>query len=239
MLNNDTLTKEAAKYRSDAKKRFDAALAALLTLAWKYKYMGGDFSFSADQELYSQALDICKEMSNGCLEDAEARIRSLFEEEFEIDNESADDTTERLDMAGSHLLTLLDLWIAVAFTNQFTKEYTRISIVRYLNNPIASGLFGTWGKDILKWGSGYSKNIYNQLTVIGQDFIIDASRMQEWREETDKGAIYYVRRRGSSYYCPDCDELCGYPIPIDQPFQRLHARCCCWPEYYYDEMPTP
>ena len=239
MLNNDTLTKEAAKFKSDAKKRFDIALAALLTLAWKYKFMGGDFSFEADPELYSQALEICRDMSDGCLKDAEAHIRELFEGEVDIDNESADDTIERLDMAGSHFLTLLDLWVAVAFTNDFSKEYTRISIVRYLNNPLASGLFGAWGKDVLKWGRGYSKNIYNQLTVIGQDFIIDASRMQEWRSESSNGATYYVRRRGSSFDCPECDELCGYPIPIDMPFERLHARCCCWPEYYYDEMPTP
>lgn len=239
MLSNDTLTKEAAKYKSDSNKRFDAALAALLALAWQYKYLGGDFTFSADPELYNSALAICREMSDGCMKDAEEHIRALFEEEIEIDNIEADDAIESFDMAGSHLIQLVELWAAVAFTNGFTQSYTRISIVRYLSNPFASGMFGMWGKDVLKWGRGYSKDIRSQIAVIGQNLIIDASRMQEWREESAKGATYYVRRRGSNYDCPDCDELCGFPIPIDQPFQRLHARCVCFPEYYYDEMPTP
>ena len=75
------------------------------------------------------------------------------------------------------------------------------------------------------------------MGVIGQNLIIDGARAHEWRKEMAGGATYYVRRRGSNYDCPDCDSLCGYPIPIDVPFERLHSRCVCWAEYHYDEMP--
>jgi hypothetical protein len=150
----------------------------------------------------------------------------------------SEDAIKRFDMAGSHLLQIVEVWVVAAFTNGYSQAYTSISIVRYLSYPAASGLFGAWGKDVFKWGSGYSKDIKAQLAVIGQNLIIDASRRQEWREESAKGATYYIRRRGSTYDCPDCDELCGYPIPIDQPFIRLHSRCVCFPEYHYDKMPT-
>lgn len=237
MLSNDKLTREAAKFKSDSTKRFDAALTALLALAWQYKHLGGDFSFSADPELYAKALAICRDMSDGCLKDAENHIKSLFEEEFEAGYVNGEDAIERFDMAGSHLLELLNLWIALAFINGYSQAYTKISIGRWMNNPFASGLFCSWGKDVLKWGRGYDKNLINRLAVIGQNLIIDAARKREWEQEKEKGATYYIRRRGSGYDCPDCDELCGFPIPIEVPFERLHARCCCWAEYHYDDMP--
>lgn len=238
MLNNDVLTKAAAGFKSNAKKRFDEALAALLSLAWEYKYLAGDFRFDADPELYAEALKICREMSDGCMADAQAIIQSLFEEEDEIDNASADEALKSFDMAGSHMISLLDLWIALAFKSGFTKSYTSITIVRFLNDPYSSGLFGRANLEALKWGSGYSKNIVTQLAVIGQNLIIDAARMREWREETENGAMYYIRRRGSGFICPECDELCGYPIPIDVPFVRLHSRCVCFPEYFYEPIPS-
>lgn len=241
MLDRDRLTKEAAEFKNDAKKRFDAALAALLALAWKHKDLGGDFTFDADPEMYAEALRICRDMSDGTMADAERHIRALFEDndDFEIDNFSADNALESLDMAGTHLIQLVEVWCAVAFSNGFSQAYTRISIGRYLRNPYASGMFGAWGKDVLKWGRGYDRNIINQMAVIGQNLIVDAARAEEWREEREEGATYYVRRRGSGYDCPDCDAITGVPIPIDVPFERLHSRCMCYPEYHFDEMPTP
>lgn len=247
MLNRDTLIDEAASYKNDAKKRFDAALAALLALAWRYKdKIQGEFSFSANPDLYDEALRICREMSDGCAEDARKRLFEAIEDSLDYADEDvaweyAEDLDgeplmDRLDMAGSHLLDLLNLWIAVALAKGFTQHYTRIVIVRYLNNPFASGYFGAWGKGVLKWGSGYSKNIWEQLSIIGQNAIISGARYAEWVDAQAKGATYYVRRRGSNYDCPDCDALCGYPIPIDEPFDYIHSRCCCYPEYFYEPM---
>ena len=236
MLNNDTLTKAAAWFKSDAQKRFDKALAALVALAWKYKYLGGDFRFDADPELYAEALRICREMSDGCLEDAQKIIQSLFEEEDALDEEYVEDTLQRFDMAGSHLISLLDLWIAFAFENNIPQRYTVISVVNFLNNPFTPGLFKEVAKQSVQWGTGYSRNLVNQITVIGQNFIIDRARLREWIDESAKGALYYIRRRGSNFECPECDDMCGFPIPIDVPFERLHSRCVCWPEYIHEDI---
>lgn len=249
MLNQQELTDSVAQYKKESKKHFDVALSALLALAWKYKdTLGGDFRFDADSGLYDEALKICRELSDKCAESARKRAETLINESLDYADadaawESQGETSDgdaliaRFDMAGSHLLQLLELWIAVAFTNNFTKGYTRISIIRYLNNPFASGLFGAWGKDILKWGRGYSKNIEEQLALIGQGAIISVARYAEWVDAQAKGAAYYVRRRGSSYDCDMCESIANIPIPISVPFEYLHARCMCYPEYYYDEMP--
>lgn len=236
-LSNDELTKIAAAFKGPAKKRFDTALAALLSLAWEYKYMGDTFRFDVSPDLYDRALAICREMSDGCLEDSEKLVRTIFDEEIEMDNTAAEIAQESFDMAGSHLIELVTAWAIVAFENGFTESYTRISIVRYMNNPFASGMFGAWGKDVLKWGRGYDRNIFSQMTVIGQNLIIDAARSEEWRQMLSGGATYYIRRRGSNFDCPTCDETCGFPIPISEPFERTHSRCVCWPEYHYEPMP--
>lgn len=249
MLSNDKLIQEAASFKGDAKKQFESALKALLALAWRYRNeVEGDFKWESNPELYDEALRICREMTDGCEQDAKQRLFALVQDTFDYADEDAawdfiydydgENITTRFDMSGSHLLSLLNVWIAAAFVNGFTKEYTRISILRYLNNPFASGLFGAWGKDVFKWGRGYSKNIADQLAVIGQNAIIGGYRYAEWVDAQSKGAMYYIRRRGSTYDCPSCDELCGYPIPIETPFEYLHSRCCCYPEYFYEPMPN-
>lgn len=248
MLSNDSLVKAAASFKGDAKKRFETALKALINLAWTYKdALGKDFSFEANPQLYDEALRICRELSDGCSEDTKKRLIAIVEDAVSksyddaaweyAEDANGEDILTRFDMAGSHLLALLNIWIAAAFANGFTKDYTRISVMRYLNNPFASGLFGAWGKDVLKWGRGYSKNIADQLAVIGQNAIIGGARYAEWMNEQENGATYYIRRRGSSYDCKTCDSLCGYPIPISEPFEVPHSRCVCWPEYHYDKMP--
>lgn len=235
-ISNDDLTKRAASFKTAAQKRFDKALNELIALAWDYRYLGDDFTFEADPELYDKALEICRNMSDGCIEDAEYIVRFFFDTDMEIDNVLADEAQDSFDMAGTHLLQLLNIWIAVAFAKGFTKSYTEISIKRYMTNPLASGLFRVLGKDFIKWGRGYDRNLINQLTVIGQNLIIGSVREEEWRLELENGATYYIRRRGSNYDCPTCEDLCGYPIPISEPWELTHSRCCCYPEYHYEPL---
>lgn len=246
MLKQEDLVREAAEYKKDAKKRFDAALAALLALAWRYKSLGEGFAFNADRELYSEALAICRDMSDGCAEDAKARLQRVMENlEYAYMDDAWDyaqneyegrDMLTRFDMAGSHLLDLLTLWIALAFTKGWSENYTRISILRYLNNPFASGLFKKVDKSLLQWGRGYDKNIWEQLTLIGQNGIIGGARYGEWLDAAQQGATYYIRRRGSSYPCDMCEDAANIPIPITEPFDYLHSRCMCYPEYHFEPL---
>jgi hypothetical protein len=124
------------------------------------------------------------------------------------------------------------VWAATAFANNIGKGELRVMVSRYIANPFASPLWAGIRQDIIKWGRGFQRNIAAQIALIGQDAIVRSVRRAEWEDEARAGAKYYIRRRGSGYECPECDELCGYPIPIDEPFETVHPRCMCWPEYH-------
>lgn len=240
MIRGEDIVKEAANFKGDARKRFNDALTALLTLAWAFREYGKEFTFEADQSLYADALRICREMTDGLMEDARKRVYALVEsldyadEEVAFDN-FKDAARDSMDMAGTHLLQLAEIWCAEAFVRGFTKEYTRISIVRYLSNPMASGLFAAWGKDIWKWGRGYQKNLIDRLGVIGQNLILDSVRYAEWVDAQAQGYDYYIMHRGSNFDCAVCDDMCEVPIAIAIPVSRPHPNCMCWPEYFHGE----
>lgn len=243
MLNNEELVNEVASYKGDTKKRFDAALAALLALAWTYRdQIGENFSFSANPVLYEQALAICREMSDRCSEDAHKRLIRLVEDSLDYADEDVaweqtGDGIESFDMAGSHLLELLAVWIGVAIQNSWTQNYTKVMISRYLANPFLCPEWKEIPLDTLAWGKGYARNILEQLTLIGQGLIIGGGRYAECVDEQAKGATYYIRRRGSNYDCDVCEGLANVPIPIEVPFEYSHARCMCYPEFHYEPMP--
>ena len=238
MLDRKKVEDEVAGMKKDARRRFDAALTALLALAWRYKdSLGAAFRFEDDPDLYAEALAICRQMSDDCIEDAKHRLEAISDE---IDADEAlsfsdgEPLRDRFDMAGSHLILLADLWVSTAFAKGFTQDYTRIAIGRYINSPMASGLFHGADTSLLKWGRGYAKNIPEQMGLIGQDAIVGAARVWEWQDEAAKGATYYIRHRGSAYDCDVCDEMCEVPTPIEIPITIPHARCMCWTEYFYE-----
>lgn len=243
MSDNDSLSRSAASFRRGASSDFDKAVAALIALAYRYRRMGADFLWDGDPGLYAEAMRICRDLSDSLAERAMSIARAIidgyyFDESWDSgDGEGYVPVVTRFDMQGSHLLELLAIWIALAFDNGVSDGELRVSVSRYLANPFASPLWRGLPVDILKWGRGYSRNILDQIAVIGQNAIISAYRHAEMQQARANGAVYYIRRRGSNYDCPDCDDMCGYPIPIDTPFEWLHSRCMCWPEFHYEQIP--
>lgn len=247
MLDNDNLAKKAASFKRKASREFDKAVAALIAIAFKYSEMGEDFLWDKDPELNDEANRILRDLSDNLAEKAKDIAREVVEDSLDYydfdeswdreDDEGFIPILTRLDQQGSFLKELLEVWIALAFVNGIGKGELRVLVSRYLNNPFASPLWKGLPSDIFKWGRGYSRNILDQIAVIGQNAIISAARYAEWVDAMAKGAQYYIRHRGSGYDCPDCDSLCGYPIPIEVPFEWLHSRCMCWPEYFYEPMP--
>ena len=247
-VSNDRLASEAAAFRREAAREFDRVVRALLDLVWARRRPSGDFRFTDDAELDAEANELLRGLSDTLAAKAKARAEAIirdsladydFGEEWDEDWEPADEEDGtpllwRFDMEGSHLRDLLEIWIALAITNGIAKSELRVLISRYINNPYASPLWAGVPKGALAWGRGYSKNILEQMTVLGQNAITMAARRAEQRDERSRGATYYIRRRGSNYECGTCDDLCGYPIPIEEPFEIPHSRCMCWPEYHYD-----
>lgn len=244
MLDNEELARKAAAFKRDSRKEFDKAVAALIALAFEYRYMGADFLWDKDPELDAMANEICRNLSDklaALAKDIAMRICDESLDEFDFDDawdENGDGEDKRifpilplLDQQGSLLKELLEIWLALAFVYEMGQGELRVEISRNLANPLLSRLWKGLPKDVLKWGRGYPKNIAEQLAVIGQNAIVASVRNAEWQDAVAKGYNYYIRHRGSNYYCPDCDDLCGYPIPIEEPFEFLHSRCMCWPEY--------
>ena len=245
MLDNETLTRKVAAFKKESRKDFDKAVAALIALAFLHKDMGADFLWDKDPALDAEANRICRELSDTLTEKAKDLARDAVKELDDYDIEEFWDVardewfvpvTTRFDQQGSFLKELLEIWVALAFVYGLSQGELRVEISRYLANPFLSPFWSRLPKNILKWGRGYPKNIAEQLAVIGQNAILSAVRLAEWRNAKDNGATYYIRRRGSGYDCDECDSLANHPIPIDEPFEVPHSRCMCYPEYHFDEM---
>lgn len=250
-VSNERIVSEAAAFRREASREFDRAVKALLDLVWSRRAPTRDFRFTDDPEIDAEANAILRGLSDTLVAMAKARAEAIIRdqlpeydlgEEWEEDWESVDDEDDttllwRFDMEGSHLRDLLEIWIALAVTNGIAKSELRVLISRYLNNPYASPLWAGVPKGALAWGRGYSKNVLEQITIIGQNAIVGASRRAEQRDARREGATYYIRRRGSGYDCDICEDLADVPIPIEEPFDIPHSRCMCYPEYHSGPIP--
>jgi len=246
MPNNQRLTKLAASFRNAASSEFDRAVKKLIALAWEYGEPTDNFLWETNPEMDAKANEILRELSDNLARKAKETARSAIANELEFldfnelwDEANGDDGGAtllfRFDMQGSHIKELLAIWIALAAVNHIGKTHLRILISRYINNPFTAPLWKGIPLDALRWGSGYSKNIVAQLAVIGQNAIVAAKRLAEWKEAAENGADYYIRRRGSNYDCKECDALCNKPIPMDVPFEFLHSNCMCYAEYHYPD----
>lgn len=243
MLDNGKLAERAASFKRLSQREFDKAVRELVALAFKYAKAGAGFLWDMEPELNDEANRILRDLSDELADKAKEIARAIVEDmldeyDFEEAWEQADDAWDvplitRLDQQGSFLKELLEIWVAIAFVNHMTQGELRVEVSRYLANPFASPLWRGIPADALAWGRGYSKDIAGQIAVIGQNSIIAATRLAEWMDAGAKGADYYIRRRGSWYDCPECDSMCGYPIPIATPFEFAHSRCMCWPEYHF------
>lgn len=246
MLDNGKLAWTAAKFKPEASREFNKAVRELVALAYRYSAFGDDFLWGRDPELDREANGILRGLSDSLAAKAKELAQAIvndglddpdFDGAWDRENEEPEGdegktVLARFDMEGSHLKDLLEIWVALAFVNHLTQGELRVMVSRYLANPFTSPLWKGLPRNALAWGRGYALNILEQVTVIGQNAIISAARYAEWKVAVAKGMKYYIRRRGSGYDCPDCDDLCGYPIPIEEPFEYVHSRCMCWPEYH-------
>lgn len=240
-MNNERLTEQAAAYKSDARRLFEDAVVALIALAFRYKNLGANFLWDSDPVLEREANAILRRLSDKARESAKARALELIREADLAEGEYAWDSAEdawgepvltRLDMVGSHLRELLEIWIALAFVEGMTPSYLKICVLRYLSSPYASPMWSRLPAGLLKWGKGYQRNLIDQIALIGQTSIIGAVRFAEWSDASSRGAAYYIRRRASTFDCPECESLANKPIPISVPWENLHARCVCYAEFY-------
>lgn len=244
-MRNEQLIEQTAAFKKEARPLFEGAVAALIALGFRYPGLGANFLWDATPELDAECNKILRDLSDSLAAKAKARAISLMEAEgwdggedaWAEANENVDvPILTRFDQQGSFLRSLMEIWIALAFVNGITPSYLKILVINHLSNPYTSKFWRGLPAGLLKRGPGYQRDILDQIGLIGQDGIIGAVRLGEWMNARDEGATYYIRRRGSFYRCDECQELANKPIPIEVPFDFLHARCMCWPEYHYEPI---
>lgn len=244
-MNNEYLVDQAAAFKREGRSEFEKAVAALIALAYRYKHLGANFLWDSDPILEREANAILRGLSDSLAEKAKARALSIAQEEgWDWMDDAWEDANvrqetpilTRFDMQGSFLRELLEIWLALAFLEGITQSYLNILVIRYIANPYASPLWNGLPAGLLKHGPGYQKDLINQIALIGQDGIVGAARLAEWMDARDKGATYYIWRRGSNYKCDECQARANVAYPMEIPFDPVHARCMCYPEYHYEPI---
>lgn len=81
--------------------------------------------------------------------------------------------------------------------------------------------------DIPSYGKGYCRNAYQNIVRNASQVIALAWGRAEQEYGQENKAIGYFVYRGSSYYCPVCDDLCGYMHPLDRMVIPAHVNCVC------------
>lgn len=226
------------------------AVTRILALAYVYKeFVEGEFRFEDFPDLNERVNAILRGLSDKGAEIARQRVRdalALLDGEYEdyediveeVENEN-EGMLWAFDMHSSNLKKLLEGWLTIAFANGWSQADTLAGILSNLDEPQTSPM---WRDAIrakmidpneYRFGRGYQRNIPNAMRVLAVYIITKAFMLSEQRMYANRGAAYYIRRRGSNYDCPECDSLVGYPIPIDEPFVMLHPNCLCIAEYHF------
>lgn len=234
------------------KKAVQDAVAEILALVYPYQpFVEGEFRFEDFPDLDEKVNAILRGLSDKGMEIMRQRMRDAIAllggdyESYEdivteIENEG-DGVLWAFDLHSSNLKRLLEGWITVAFAQKIILPNLLPVVVGSMDAPQDAPLWKEGIREHLidpneyRFGKGYQRNIPNAMKVLIVYVVTKVFMRSQQRMERLNGAAYYIRRRGSRYDCPECDALCGYPIPIDVPFEPTHPNCVCWAEYHYPE----
>lgn len=247
MTDHEAVIDAMASVKGDVKKRVDAAVAAILLMAWPYAREG--FSFEDFPELDEKVNKVLQSLSDGNLADAERMVKALLDElglgdwedeaigyaEREIDGQNA---IWRLDMHASHLKDLLAGWLAVAAAQGLSMTQTRLLMNTYGGNPWLSKKWRESGLGKMGWGRGYQTDVAAAMTVIGQDLINRSYQYARLEQFKRQGITHYRTVRGSTYHCPFCDEMAKRIWPVEEVVLPYHPRCVCFPVPVVEERRT-
>ena len=219
----------------------------IIALAMQYSFLGTSFTFDADDDLDRQVNLLLVQLSDAIEEDAEERAAKTTSEE---DRETAlawahrpqdgQDPTERLDAHSSALKLALEGYLAVCFANAWTKGAITAQVNRFLASPNmwppAKEAFGDnryrapfISERGFHGGPGVAADPRKGMTLVGQGIISETyQRGVILSYERMPGVIGYRVHRGSTYDCPECDDLCRGIHFLDETVLPAHPRCCCY-----------
>ena len=87
----------------------------------------------------------------------------------------------------------------------------------------------------LTYGRGHTNSMFTAISGL-TTYGIAQAWMKDWELTTEaKGAIGWEVRRGSSYFCEQCDLNCGFHSLEDGTQLPQHLSCCCFAIPIYKE----
>ena len=246
----EKVVSEVARTKPRVRKMVVDTIIAIIAASEAYRSWGEGFSFDKFPELNEKVDTLLIGLSDECKKDAEKQIREILSwMDFEINDDSIIEDVESddkgivwaFDMHCSNLKKLLGAWLAISFTEGWTRDKTLAQVLAWMNKPEASPM---WREAIRKrvidpnegkFGRGYERNIIDALTLTEQGTIYHAFILASaWGYELD-GAIGVIVHRGSDYDCPLCDSFTGRVWPLDQIPIPAHPRCVCYLEPVFAE----
>ncbi len=230
------MTRLMADLQISVSARVAVAIRSIMSLAYRYEYMGANFSFDADKELDDEVYRILLQMVNDIEEGIKAAATKAAEDDttiipFITREQYGQTLTERLDMHASRLREALAAYILSCFKAKKRR---------------AEGIGGAQtyiATTRQHFGQGVNSDPAVAMTITGQTAIAEAyhrKRIDLFREEGDDG---YQIFRGSNFPCELCDSVCFnddgtrktytfddiMPIPV-------HPRCVCYAVGYRKQI---
>lgn len=243
-----------AEYKGEVREEIKEKVSKIIALCEALRHYGKDFSFDKDEDLDNQVNRLLLALSDAIIEHIKERARKAVEEaDYEDDEDKVwpyisreiggQNLTERIDGYSSRLKYIIEGWLAIGFEKGFTESQLILDIVGFEGNPEAAPAWkeamkeGGYAPAIFEegthFGQGVSASAVQGMTLTGQDAIMAGFTYGSLLKFERDGAIGYRIRRGSTFYCPFCDDHTYEVYPLTTVLLPLHPRCMCYPVPVY------
>lgn len=240
-----------AAIKGRSRSRVLKAAKEIIDIAWKWGYLGAQFTFGADADLDAEVNRILLALADEMILDTQNKAAADAESDEDrekilifIDRPvSGRNLTERVDSHASHLKYLLEGYLAVCFASGFSKAGALGEVSRFLASPNFYPPMQDAYANADDYASrhirqrGYHFGRGENIDPIKGIALVTATMLNAGRQYgmllgwgRDADIIGYRVHRGSDYDCPECDELTIGIHPLDEIVLPAHPHCVCWME---------
>lgn len=225
-------------------------IAEIIAMCQEYAYLGKRFSFKSVPGLDEDITRLLLQLSDEVMSESMRGVDKAIELSGSTERNSiisyvnrerdGEDATTRDDKYASRLKYFVEGMMAVGFANHLNNVKMYRDIITYYKTPYVYPLIseafkhpeGYVSEMILSrgfhLGSGTQGDVAKGFTVVGRTMIDEAYQMGTALTFKKMGYEFYRVRRGSTYDCATCDELCVGVHPVNDIVLPAHPHCCCY-----------
>lgn len=243
-MTHDELIELMVSIPNSIRRKVAAKVGTILALAEPFRAQGAQFTFQSNPSLDNTVKKQLIELSDEIIAEMEDYARESVEDEDKdaviMWLRETGDNTETIDKYSSHLYFILEGWLAIGFAAKVAKGVLEAQIATYNTNPYLSPLW----KEAFKSGEDYAAGIIREggyhwgqgvpidpakgLSITEAHTINKAYNFGVVQGYKRMKAIGYRVHRGSTYDCPQCDELCVGIHPLTEICLPSHPHCVCF-----------